>query len=92
MVEIEIKGLKELQRTLENAQRALAAIDGEIGEVRFNPNNPESIDNAIHEIETMIDSKVAPYGNNEIVAKFVKAAKERYRAKILELAESKAKA
>jgi hypothetical protein len=92
VVGFEITGLQELQRKLEDAQRALAAIDGEIGQIRFNPNDPASIEATIRNIEATIDSKVAPYGNNEIVKTFVNGVKEKYRAKILEIAKTKAEA
>ena len=86
MAEIKIKGLNELQRDLENAQMALASLHGPIAEIAINPNDPASVQEAIRQMEAAVDSKVAPYGNNKLVATVVKAAKEEYRKLLLKRA------
>jgi len=58
---IKINGLDKLTRTLDDAQKAIAAIDGEMGAVKFNPNDPGSIEAAIAQMEAMIDERVGDY-------------------------------
>lgn len=55
---ISISGLDQLSRQLEQAQEAIAEIDGDLGTVNFNPNDPASIETAIQQAEALIDAKV----------------------------------
>jgi len=89
MFDVKITGLTELQRDLEDAQRAIASLGGTIAEVKVNPDDPASVEKALREMEAAIDRIVAPHGNNKLVATVVKAAKEEYRKRILKLADSK---
>jgi len=84
---LKISGLDNLQRQLEDAQRAFKALDGQVATVRFDPDNPESIDAAIRTMESAIDEKLAPYRDNAMVASIVPQLKEKYRAAILERAK-----
>lgn len=81
-----IEGLHELQRDLKMAQDALAQLDGDLGSVSFNPEDPASIDQAISEMERVIDDRVAGYGDSEIIGSLAEEMKEQYRAMILEKA------
>ena len=81
-----ISGLDELSKTLEEAAKALEGIDGELGSVSFDPNDPVSIENAIAEIAQLVDEKLGAYGSNPIVAQMAEGMKERYRNGILEKA------
>lgn len=72
---MKITGLDKLQKNLAEAQRALAAIDGEIGKVSFTPDDPSSIQAAIQQMENMIDEKVGQYASNPIVAPLIEASK-----------------
>ncbi len=58
---VKITGLDKLTRTLDDAQKAIAAIDGELGAVNFNPNDPGSIEAAIAQMEAMIDERLGDY-------------------------------
>jgi len=86
MFDIKITGLDQLQRKLDEASQAFQALDGEIDTLSFNPNDPASIDHAVHEMEAAIDSKAAPYNGNSLVESVVQELKERYRSAILERA------
>lgn len=79
-----ITGLDELQKELEQAQEAFAEIYGEIVNVSFNPNDPSSIENAIADVETMIDDRLGDYSNNSIVSPLIAEMKEKYREAILD--------
>ena len=79
-----ISGLEKLQKELEEAQRAFAALDGQITTLNFNPVDPESVQEAIRQMEAAIDAKAAPYKNNQLVQKIIPSLKDRYRQAILE--------
>jgi hypothetical protein len=81
---LKVSGFDNLQRQLEDAQRAFKAPDGQLATVRFDPDNPESIDAAIRTMESAIDDKVAPYRNNPFVAPLIPEMKAKYRVAILE--------
>lgn len=83
---VKITGLDKLTRTLAEAQKAIAAIDGELGAVNFNPNDPGSIEAAIAQMEAMIDERLGDYASNPIVAPMMEGMKERYRDAIIERA------
>jgi hypothetical protein len=78
-----IVGLDKLQRDLEEASRAFAALDGEIAEVRFDPHDPASVESAISAMEQAVDEKVAAASNNAMVKNVVDELKAKYREEIL---------
>lgn len=81
-----ITGLEELGRDLEEAQRALAEIDGELGSVNFDPEDPESIEAAIASMEQLINEKVDGYSDNPLIGPLIEEMKENYRTSILDAA------
>lgn len=81
-----IKGLDKLQRDLRRAQDAVGELDGELGSVSFNPDDPASIDQAITSMERLIDEKFAGYEDSDIVTSLAEDMKEKYRSMILEKA------
>ena len=83
---LKISGLDKLNRTLSEAQQALSEIDGELGSVSFDPNDPASIEAAIQDVERMIDDKLGRYASNPIIAPLIDGMKERYREGILDKA------
>lgn len=83
---IRISGLDQLSRQLEQAQEALAEIDGDLGTVNFDPNDPASIETAIQQAEALIDAKVKPWTDNPLVAQITDGLKEQYRNAIIDRA------
>jgi hypothetical protein len=83
---MKIKGLDQLSRQLEDAQKAFAELDGELGVVSFSPDDPASIEAAIAQIHQIIDDKVGSYASNPFVAPLIEGAKEQYRQAIIEKA------
>jgi hypothetical protein len=81
-----ITGLDKLQNELEEASRAFEALDGEITTLRFDPTEPSSVERAIAEMERAVDSKLAPYQGNTIIATTAVQLKTKYRDHILERA------
>lgn len=78
-----ITGLDELSRQLTDAQKAMEALDGELGTVKFDPNDPASIEAAIQSAESMIDEKLVQYTSNPIIAPLAESMKEKYREAII---------
>lgn len=83
---MKITGLDALQRQFRELERALRDLDGEIANVRFDPEDPSSIERAIQQLNDAVDEKVRPYGRNEMVQSIAEELKENGRAQILERA------
>lgn len=85
---MKITGFDKLNRQLKDVQRAFENLDGQLGEVRYNPADPASIERAIMDMEAMIDSRMEAYASNFIVAPLIESTKERFRRAILEQAQA----
>jgi hypothetical protein len=83
---VKITGLDGLARRLDDLQKAMAALDGELGTVKFDPNDPATIEAAIQQIATTIDERLGSYASNPMVESIAAKMKEQYRAKIIERA------
>ncbi len=83
---IKTSGLDKLSRDLTQAQRALEAMDGELGSVSFDPEDPQSLEIAIQQVEMLIDERLDAYSSNPLVGPMIKTLKEKYREVILEKA------
>lgn len=81
-----ITGLDKLTRELDEAQKAMAELDGEFGAVNFNPHDPESIEAAIQSVEQMIDDRLGRYARNSIIGPMGEEMKVSYRQAILDKA------
>jgi hypothetical protein len=83
---MEITGLAEFGKALDDAVKALGALDGELGTVNFDPNDPGSIESAIQQVENIIDTRLGEYASNPIVGPIAEQMKERYRQAIIDRA------
>jgi hypothetical protein len=83
---INITRLDELKKQLDDAAKALHALDGDIATLKFNPNDPSSVEAAVVEIEQTIDRKVALYRGNKMVETVIAQLKDRYRQEIYDRA------
>lgn len=83
---MQISGLDGLQRNLEEAQKALRELDGDLGSIGFNPNDPTSIEGAIAEVTRIVDGRLGSYASNPIVGPIAEQLKSKYREQILEKA------
>lgn len=83
---IEIKGLKELETDVSAASAVLGELDGELGRVTFDPDDPASLEAAITSAEQMVDEKVAAYAHNPLVAELAAGLKDTIRQGILDRA------
>ena len=83
---IKIQGLDKLQRQLSDAQKALQGVDGELGSVSFNPQDPASIEAAMAQVDAMIDEKLGNYASNPLIGRLAEQMKASYREQLLERA------
>ena len=81
-----MKGLDDLQRTLAETQTALEAVNGELGTLSFNPEDPESVEAAIAESERLVDERLGQYADNAIVGSLIVQMKDSFRAAVIERA------
>ncbi len=88
MFNAEIKGLDQLQKTLQEAQRAAQAIDGEIAELRFNPADPQSVEQAIAQGKAKVDEKLGRYSSNPIAKQMAAALKQKIEESVRERAKA----
>jgi len=56
---VNITGLDQLTKQLEQAQQAIDELDGELATVSFDPSDPASIDAAIQQANASVEAKVA---------------------------------
>jgi len=85
---IKIEGLDDLQKELKEAQLVIDELDGELGAVSFDPEDPASIDVAIREMESLVDRKIAGYERNSMIGPLAESMKENFRAAILDKASA----
>jgi hypothetical protein len=81
--EAKLEGLEKLQKELAEFQRAISSLDGTICQVRFNPEDEASIQEAVSQMERAVAAKVAKWRNSKMIIDIAKAMKLRYREKIL---------
>ena len=85
-MDMKIDGLDKLTKQLKQAEHAFAELDGEIGTVNFDHEDPGSIETAINEIVATIDERMSGYRNNPFVEPLIEQMKENYRQGIIEKA------
>lgn len=85
---MKISGLDTLVRQLEDAERAISELDGELGTVNFDPEDPSSIEAAIQQAHEMIDSRIGQWSSNPLVSQITDEMKEKFRDTIIERAAS----
>lgn len=83
---IRITGLDKLSHDLKQAREALTGLNGELGTVKFDPDDPASIEAAIISMESIIDGRLGSYGSSPFIESLKDNMKEQYRRGILEKA------
>lgn len=83
MFNISVEGFDELQRQLDEVSDAIAALDGDICQVKVNPNDPADVERAIAEMENAVDVKISRFRDNPWVNQIADAAKKRFREELL---------
>lgn len=64
----------------------MESLDGDLGSVTFNPNDPSSIELALQTMTRIIDERVGAYASNSVIGPQAERIKEKYREAILEKA------
>ena len=82
-----MQGLDKLLKELDQAQKALARLDGTLTTVKFDPNQPGSIQAAISKMECAVDASVAAYSRNPMVKELADSVKGNLREQIEQRAE-----
>jgi hypothetical protein len=83
---MKITGLDAFTHQLKDAQKALEGLDGELGSVSFDPQDPGSIEAAIKRMEMTVDERVGNFASNPIIGPLIEGMKEQFRTGILERA------
>lgn len=77
------KDFEKIQRELDQFAKATNALDGEIVELRYDPNDQDSVEAAISEMKQAVNVRVSSYRGNKMVDKLVGEFIARYEQKIL---------
>ena len=64
MFDVKLEGLGQLQKQLEELADAAQALDGNLCELRFEPQNEESVRDAITQMEASVDNRIAKWRGN----------------------------
>ncbi|MFV9095184.1 hypothetical protein [Klebsiella aerogenes] len=83
---LKITGLDKLQKELKVAQLALSELDGNLGIVHFDPQDPASIENAIQKINQIVDERVSQYSSSSIIGPLAEQMKQAYRENLIQKA------
>ncbi|QIE29534.1 hypothetical protein [Caballeronia sp. SBC2] len=78
----------ELAATLAEAGEGLEALQEEVIEAGFDPDDPASVQAAIDHVDHAIDTKIARFRGNRLVGEATDAIKAECRANILQQVEA----
>ena len=81
-----MQGFDKLLKELDQAQKALARLDGNLTTVEFDPDQPGSIQAAISKMEGAVDASVAAYSRNPMVKELTDGIKANLAEQIRERA------
>jgi len=77
-----ITGLDKLTREMDELAKFAESIDGNLTTVKFNPDDPASVQAAVRQMEAAVDAKAAPYRSNNLVMDLASKSKEQFRQAI----------
>lgn len=83
---MKLEGLDSVIQQMNELERAVSNLDGDLANLEFDPYDPQSIEQAVQELYAVIDKRVSSYSRNEIVISIADAIKENGRKAILESA------
>ena len=86
MFDIKMNGLDEMTNHLKELQSFMSEIDGDIGTINFNAKDQDSVNQAIANMEKMIDEKAKNYQHNQSIMELVEEMKGNYKQQILDKA------
>ena len=88
MFELKIEGLGQLEKHLKELEEAARALDGNLCDLRFDPSDEQSVNDAINKMEALVEAKVARWKDNSAVREIAQKSKEYFREQILQQARS----
>ncbi|MDA8495787.1 MULTISPECIES: hypothetical protein [Kluyvera] len=83
---VKITGIDKLQKKLKEVEETTEALNGSYP-VRFDANDPVSIETAIQEAYSLVDERASRYATNPMISPLIEAMKENLRQQILDSAE-----
>ncbi|WP_368928795.1 hypothetical protein [Mixta calida] len=83
---VKITGIDKLQKQLKEVEETTEALNGSYP-VRFDANDPVSIETAIQEAYSMVNERASRYATNPMISPLIEAMKENLRQQILDSAE-----
>jgi hypothetical protein len=87
-----IDGLDAFAKKIKRLEKVISELDGDLCEVTFDPEDPQSIDLAIKKMEADIERRVGSDIADDHISSIVDSIKEEFRAAIIErAAEHRAK-
>lgn len=84
---IRVEGLDELRKSLKGISKAVKELDGHIASLRLNPNDEDSIKEAIRLTDEEIDRRLAPFAANPAVQNIAAQVKAKFAQGIRQRAE-----
>lgn len=84
---LEIQGLDKLQDELVDLQKFMNEFDSELGTFKLNSKDSDSVENAIREMERMVDNKVLKYSSNATIMNMVSDIKNNLKQQIISKAD-----
>jgi len=79
-----MKGLDQFAKRIEELGKFTSELNGELGTISFNPFDAESIEQAIVEMERMIDERSLRYPDNPMINETATDLKSAYRQSIID--------
>ena len=89
MAVAKVTGMHSLSKKLDELSKFSNEADGLLGEVSCDPNDPGSIDRAMHKIETIVDEHASFYPRNNLVQGIADSMKETYTKQLLQKSAAK---
>ena len=87
MFNVTVSGLDELQNQFKELAKAIDTLNGQICEIKVNPDDPADIQRAIREVEDAVNSRISAFRDNPLIVQVGEAAKGRFREQLLQRIE-----
>ena len=85
-MKLTVTGLDETIKHLNEAQKAINELDGNICNVSLDPNDPGSIEAAIKKMEADVDQRIGAYAGNPMIEPLIAGTKATFREAIVKKA------
>jgi hypothetical protein len=79
---IELSGFDELSRHLEQLAKAAEMLHGDIAQIHFDPNDPDSGQRAVTDMRAAVDAKAGEPGRSPFAKEIIEAVKDHFETAI----------